>query len=73
MHDISLKHNTSLVLISLWTMGFQQWKNIHQIRLELTWNLLNSFQDLNEIKGLSDTIKVVFGTIVFLYQQKSSV
>ena len=42
-------------------MRFPQWKKIDRIREELTWNILNSFRNVTEIKGLSDTIKVVLG------------
>ena len=42
-------------------MMFLQWKKIDRIREELTWNILNSFRNVTEIKGLSDTIKVVLG------------
>ena len=48
-------------MVSLRTMGFPQWKKIDRIREELTWNILNSFRNVTEIKGLSDTIKVVLG------------
>ena len=71
MPEVSLKPNTSLILISLWTMGFQQWKKIHQICLDLTWNLLNSLQDLNEIKACLTPLRLFLVLLCFCINRKA--
>ena len=47
LQEVSLKHD-DYFLVSLRTMKFSQWKKIDRIREELTWNLLNSFQELRK-------------------------
>ena len=51
-------------MVSLRTMRFSQWKKSDWICEDLTWNLS---RNLTKIKGLSDTIKVVVGTLMCFF------
>ena len=71
LQEVSLKHD-NYFLVSLRTMRLLQWKKIERICEELTWNLLNSFQELKKIKTCLTLSRLFLVLLCFYINRKQA-